>query len=417
MKKFLLIMWLVPVITFSQNWHWAKGIKGNYYDMGVDIAVDASANIYQTGSFSSDSIVFGAFTLKRNGRDGNAFLVKYDSLGNVLWAKSSELGYAGAHGLAIDKLGNPVITGNYLSPIVSFCNDTLREDTTLNMNEVGSIFLVKYDPMGNVLWAKNTKSKKQDYGNSIAIDISNNIYLTGTYVSDTILFDFDTLYNTAPVVSGIQNFFLAKYNSSGNLLWVKSADTAVGNCVAIDSYGNAIVTGYYGQTTTFDGHSLSGPGYTDIFLVKYDSSGNVLWAKSEGGLNNNFGNGVATDTHGNSYVTGYYEEPTNFGIFPLSLNPSGLANIFIAKYDSAGNVLWAKGPGGNGNNLGYSVSTDIKGDVYLKSGVNAFSIAFDSINLSLPYSGHYYICLTKYDSSGNAVCATSLPAGGNEWNS
>lgn len=125
MKKLLFIIWLMPTLVFSQYWDWARGIKGNQYDMGVDIAVDSSSNIYYAGQFSSDSIVFGTYTLRRNGRDGNAFLVKYDTLGNVLWARSSALGYSGAHGLAIDVFGNPVITGNYYSPMISFGNNTL----------------------------------------------------------------------------------------------------------------------------------------------------------------------------------------------------------------------------------------------------------------------------------------------------
>ncbi len=413
MKKLLLIIWIIPTITFSQNWHWAKGMKGNGYDMGFDIAVDTSSNIYYAGSFSSDSIVFGTFTLKRNGRDGNAFLVKYDSSGNVLWARSSKLGYAGAHGLTIDNLGNPIITGNYYSPFISFENDTLTQDTTINMNEVASIFLVKYDPLGNVIWAKNTKSKKQDFGNSLAVDKFNNIYVAGVYTSPVVAFDTDTLYNT---LSSGGNFFLAKYDPSGSVLWSRSADSSYGNCVAVDSYGNAVATGWYSISTTFGTHHISGLGFENVFLVKYDPVGNVLWVKSEGGSMNNVGNGIATDTHGNFYVTGYFQETTAFGTDTLILNPSGFGNIFIAKYDSSGNVLWAKGPGGIGNNLGYSLTIDNKDNLYLKSGSNAAAIAFDSINLTLPYNGHYYICLTKYDSTGNAVCATALPDGGNEWN-
>lgn len=151
MKKLLFITLLIPILSFSQTWQWAKGIKGNSQDYGIDLAMDASGNIYYTGSFSSSFIVFGTDTLRKQGTDNNVFITKFDSTGNVLWAKQ-------------------------------------------------------------------TKSTGQDNGFSLAIDNSNNIFLTGEYQGPTIVFETDTLYNSG---WSLQDFFLAKYNSSGNLLWVK----------------------------------------------------------------------------------------------------------------------------------------------------------------------------------------------------
>jgi len=208
--------------------------------------------------------------------------------------------------------------------------------------------------------------------------------------------------------------FLAKYNSSGNFLWVRNADSATGNRVATDSYGNVLITGSFSKSTVFGNHSIAGIGYSDIFLVKYDSLGNVLWVKSEGGANNNFGNGVAIDAHGNIYVTGYFEETTVMGTDTLQLNPSYLASIFLAKYNASGNVIWAKAFGGNGGNLGYSVATDALGNVYLTSGTDAPSITFGTFTLQLaPLANAYYTCVTKHDSLGNTLCATAIPGGGN----
>jgi hypothetical protein len=140
-----------------------------------------------------------------------------------------------------------------------------------------------------------------------------------------------------------------------NCLWSNSAGGSLEdlvNSICTDDSGNVYVTGYFKSTTiTFGTTTLinaDNTGYTnDIFIVKYTPNGTVLWATSAGGTNIDEGTSLATDVNGNVYVTGYFYSPTiTFGT--TTLTNVGIGDIFIAKYDGAGAVLWAKSAGGTG---------------------------------------------------------------------
>ncbi len=90
-----------------------------------------------------------------------------------------------------------------------------------------------------------------------------------------------------------------------------------------------------------------------MFVVKYDASGNVVWAKSAGGTSNDIGNGIAVDASGNSYVTGYFVSPTiTFSTTTLTNASSGTSDMFVVKYDASGNVVWARSAGGTNYDSG-----------------------------------------------------------------
>src|SRR5262249_42166161 len=148
---------------------------------------------------------------------------------------------------------------------------------------------------------------------------------------------------------------IAKYDSSGNVLWAKSAgrpayDEGLG--ITGGLFGKGIITGYFGGLLiTFDTTVLYCLGLSNIFFVKYDPSGNVLWAKKAGGTGGDLGAAVSADVSGNIFVTGYIQSPSvTFGT--ITLTDSGGHDFFIAKYDSSGNVLWAKSAGGTQNDAG-----------------------------------------------------------------
>ncbi|MEK7263262.1 MAG: SBBP repeat-containing protein [Bacteroidota bacterium] len=123
-----------------------------------------------------------------------------------------------------------------------------------------------------------------------------------------------------------------------------------GKGIATDENGNCYVTGYFNSSTiTFGSVMLTNTdnsGSSDMYLVKYDSSGNVLWANCAGGYSADYGNSIATDGNGNCYVTGYFWSPTiTFGSVTL-INANSFSDMFVVKYDSNGNVVWAKRAGG-----------------------------------------------------------------------
>ena len=230
------------------------------------------------------------------------------------------------------------------------------------------------------VWARSGKSGNQggSEGISIATDLYNNVYVTGYYV-DTITFGSYTI----SAVVGQESAYLAKYDPYGNVLWAKgnkdltNLSSAEGYGVCTDALGNCYMTGLCWDGVVFGSDTLNG----SIFLVKYDPSGNVVWAKSDGGGGAGDSYAVAVDTFGNVFITGTFGAPSiTFGSYTLPC--LGAQNVFLAKYDSSGNVLWAKrGGGSTGRDVGYGVATDALGNAYITGDFFSDTCFFDSYAL------------------------------------
>jgi hypothetical protein len=276
---------------------------------------------------------------------------------------------------------------------------------------LSDIFIVKYDSIGNVLWAKSAGGTSSDQSNSIATDGSGNVFVTGCFSSPSIIFGTTTLTN-----SGSFDIFIVKYDIGGNVIWAKSSDgagyeEAWGLGITTDVNRNVFVTGrMISPTLIFGSDTLTSEGTSNIFTVKYDATGNVLWARSTDGTSSNAGNGITADMSGNSYVTGSFGTPITFGSFTLS--SSGGTDIFTVKYDASGNVLWAKSAGGAYGDLGTGISTDNNSHVYITGYYYGYFINFGSSTITNTNSSGVYddIFVMKYDDSGNAICANG--AGG-----
>jgi hypothetical protein len=395
----VLVFSSITVNAQAPNWAWANSAGGTQHDYNKSSTTDLSGNTYVTGWYLSSSITFGAITLTNNSLASSIFIVKYDASGNVLWAKSaggtgSVLGYS----IATDASGNVYVTGSYGSPFITFGTDTL---TTPNNSP--DIFIVKYDSSGNELWAKRAGGNGIDQGYGITTDTFGNIYVTG-YYSDFMILGTDSLS------IGGENFFIAKFDALGNEVWARSGDCPSTNrcwSVTTDVSGNVYVTGEYGSTyLSFGADTIvntNGFGY-DIFIVKYDSSGNVLWARGVGGNSGQYyGYSISADPFGSVYVTGsWIGSSLIFGTD--TLNNVGSGDIFILKYDALGNALWVEGAGSFGNDVGNSTTSDAAGNVYV-TGYYSYSITFGPITLNS--AGGNDIFIVKYDASGNVVWARS----------
>jgi gliding motility-associated-like protein len=238
------------------------------------------------------------------------------------------------------------------------------------------------------IWAKSsgtTNSHEHSTGSGIATDAAGNVFVTGFFDSTAITFGTTTLNSSGP-----NDIFLAKYDASGNILWAKSAggtddDEAYG--VATDLAGNSYITGYFkSPSITFGTTTLVNSGGSipgDVFLAKYDPSGNVVWAKKAAGVGDDTGYGVATDVLGNVFVTGFFASPSiTFGTTTLSNVSPGDADVFLAKYDNNGNVLWAKSAGGTNGDIAESVATDASGNVFITGYFEVPSITFGTTTLT-----------------------------------
>jgi hypothetical protein len=179
--------------------------------------------------------------------------------------------------------------------------------------------------------------------------------MTGGFSSSMITFGETTLTNTSTSVLP-EDMFIVKYDPNGIALWAKSAggiSVNRGSGIATDGSGNVYVTGPFClYPITFGTITLPNGGAWDMYIVKYDASGNVPWAKRAGGSKTEYGRGIATDRNGNVLVIGDFGSSTiTFGTTTLNntygTNTSNYTDMFIAKYDANGNVPWAKCAGGS----------------------------------------------------------------------
>ncbi|MDB6123035.1 MAG: hypothetical protein JWQ71_2028, partial [Pedosphaera sp.] len=352
---------------------WAKKAGGTADDFGNAIAMDVSGNVYITGYFLSTNANFSG-TILTNLGSADIFVAKYNSAGTLLWAKlAGGNGYDAGNGIAVDSAGNSYVTGFFYSTSANFGNITLTN------NGQNNIFVAKYDSAGNVLWAKQAGGTSFDMGFAIAADAAGNSYITGNFFSPTAAFGGGiTLTNT-----GENDVFVAKYDPSGNPLWarqVKGASDDFGYGIVVDAAGNSYVNGtFQSAIATFaTGITLTNGGYNDIFIAKYNSVGTALWAKKAGGSSDEYAYAMAIDANTNLYLTGnFYSTNANFG--GITLTNTGGHEIFLARYTSAGNVVWVKQAGGSSFETGNGVGVDVGGNSYLTGYFSPTNVNFSGI--------------------------------------
>jgi hypothetical protein len=248
-------------------------------------------------------------------------------------------------------------------------------------------------------WAKAPIGEGEGY--AVATDAANNVYITGYYFGPSINFGSATL---PTITAGSAAVYITKYNMSGNVIWARSGTGAssqsFGTSITTDVLGNIYVTGYYYTSITFGAFTLTSSGSSDIFLVKYDTNGNVLWAKSEGGTAGEYATGVVTDNSGNVLISGIFQSPTiTFGtttFTTLSLD------AFLIKYDSSGTLQWAKSSISN-NAYVSGVATDGAGKEYITGYFASTTIQFGTFTLTRTETSDAF--LVKYDESGNVLWA------------
>jgi hypothetical protein len=408
-KYFILLIIFIlsnPLFSQSPNWEWAVCAGSNGPENGSAIAADLSGNVYVTGYFYSSLVTFGTYTLTNNG-NYDAFIAKYDRNGNVVWAKSiggiyDDLGSS----VAIDNNGNVVVTGSFYSPAITIGS------TILNNQGVADIFVIKYDSSGNELWIKQEGGTLEENSKAITTDLNGNIYFTGFFKSSSISSGASTLTN-----SGSEDFFIIKYDSLGNTIWVKSATGTGkenGNALKTDSLGNLYATGFFYNTISFDTLNLTSLGSSDVFIVKYNNLGNEIWAKSFGGNLNDIGLGVSIDDFGSIYIVGSFLS-YNLSYAASSLVNNGDFDIFLVKYDSFGNEIWALREGGLNEESGLGIANDKMGNVYITGHFHSPYINFGPYIFTNSGIGDCYYA--KYDSGGMLQWAKSVGGFSDDGNS
>jgi len=258
-------------------------------------------------------------------------------------------------------------------------------------------------------WAKSAGATvSNENGNSIAVDGSGNVYITGSFQGTV---DFDPGVGVANLTSvALTDIFFAKYNSSGIYQWAKdigSTSSDVGNAIAVDATGNVFITGYFSNTADFDPgvgtQNLTSASIQDVFFAKYTTAGVYVWAKRMGGTGTDVGNAIVLDNStGDVFVAGYFSGTADFdpGVGTQNLLSSGLYDIFFARYNSLGNYVWAKGMGSTANDMANGIAVGDWGNVYV-TGYFQNTADFDPGvgTINLVSAGSYDIFVAKYNNA------------------
>ena len=197
--------------------------------------------------------------------------------------------------------------------------------------------------------------------------------------------------------------YIIKLDSFGVPVWAKSfgrSNNDVGYGIAVDTLGNSYTTGSFKDSMIVGNTTLTSAGQTDIFIIKLDSFGTPIWAKNYGGISYDNGLDIAVDTLGNSYTTGNFAGTMTVG--NITLTTAGANDMFIIKLDSFGVPLWAKRYGGPNGDAGTSIAVDASGNSY-STGYFQGTMTVGSTNLTSV--GGRDIFIIKLDSSGSPIWA------------
>ena len=377
----------VQKIDGNGNLIWIRQIGGVGQDESRSITTDPLNNIYLTGFFRG-TVDFDPgpdiYNLTSNGSD-DAFILKLNSDGDFLWVKQiggieNEVGQS----IKLDGYGNIITIGGY-EDVVDF--DPGVGITEYTSNGEVDIFVQKLDSDGNFIWVKCFGGSNYDTAISHTIDANENIYSIGHF-KDNVDFDpgFASDYLWATGI--LTDVFVQKLNSEGEFEWAyKIGGTGFdfANSIHADNFGNVYSLGRFQSSVDFDPssglESIGSEGAYDVFIQKIDTSGNFIWARGIGGEDYDYGGAITSDMNGDIYFTGRFGETVDFdpSFGEAELTSDSGYDIFVAKFDSIGNYIWA------GQNSCISISYP------------GFSILVDSDwNI---YTTGYFSYITDFDPS------------------
>ncbi|MCS3795014.1 SBBP repeat-containing protein [Niastella sp. OAS944] len=376
MKNFTFLFFLL--ITFSISnaqsmFSWVKSSTSTGQLAPSDVVVDASGNVYTTGSFVTDADFdpgTGTQILTSAG-SADIFITKRSLTGDLLWAKRiGDTRTDGGTEIGLDASGNVYVSG-YFSGTVDFDPGPATQPMSATLNRYG-IFILKLDASGNFVWAKSMVGNNNATAWAMAVDAAGNAYTTGDF-SGTV--DFDPGAGVQNLTAFGRDIFISKIDANGNYVWAKSITSSNTNgnrgvSIAVDAIGNVYTTGGFRGDADFDPgpgtNMLTLSGSTDAYILKLNSSGDFEWAKSLGGTADVFPTGIAVDASGAVYSTGSFEGTVDFdpGTGTQDLTSTGQEDIYISKLDASGNYVWATRMGESNDDYASGISIDAAGNVY-----------------------------------------------------
>lgn len=423
---FTLLFFMIPNCFFlvkAQNYYWGNTVSSTGFDGPGDVCIDSNGNIINVGVFNGVADVQagpGLLNLVSNG-DQDIFIIKYNTDGVILWAKSigqSDADYV--KGVTTDANGNIFVAGSFVNTL-----DLNPDAPVNNFTSSGSqdAFVLKLDANGNYIWAKTFGSSSYESPQSIVLSATGEIFITGVYTGAS---DMDP--GPGSFILGAQNWddtFVLKLDASGNFVWAKGLvgsgfDTAIE--IGLDATGNVYVGGAFDEVLDLDPgpgvFTINCSGSRNIFFLKLDPNGNFVWGKKIGNTDYNSLISIQVHPSGNLYAGGYFFSSLDFDPGPGTyvLADGNYWGGFVMKLDSNGDFLWA-------NNITSTTFADVRGIAINASGSVYLAGRFGGTADFQPGSGTFNLTSTNgediysaaYDASGNLIWANSAGGPGNQY--
>jgi len=369
----------------SGSLQWTKSFGGNEEDIAYDIQQTQDGGYIMTGTSGSNN---GDVT-DHHGYEGSGdcWVTKLDAAGNLQWKKSfGGVGHDESRAIIITNDGNYLIAGSSYS-MDSYLNDHHGPPSTSDG------WIIKIDPNGNLMWSKSLGGTNHDVFNDVKQTPDGGYILVGHSRSN----DGDVTGNHGPYPYPYDDVWVVKVDANGNLQWQKSIGGSfndLGNSIQLTSDGGYIIAGESmssdGDVSAHFGDPASLYPYSDFWVVKLNSFGNIEWEKSLGGNNFDIAKKIKITPDGGYIVFG--ETASLDGQITEHFGGTDFYDYWLVKLDSAGDIQWQKSLGGvrqesagdilvfNNNNFlvaGYSTSNSFSVNdalIYKLGPVNTLSV-------------------------------------------
>ena len=424
MKKTLLcfMLFFTALTCYAQaGWQWGRM---GFASEGYACATDNSGNAYGLGDMGIFEEILGTDTLNKTWGAQALYVVKYDGNGNVLWARSTENGFASPIAIETDLYEHVYVVGTY-EDSVSLGAFHMHTDTSAGEQ----YFIAKLDASGDIVWAKNLGDVHclGWYNADIALDKRGNIVVACDYTNNSVLGGFPLVNRDPSLVTS--DLVVAKLDSSGNVMWAKTyggnrRDVPEG--IAVSPEMNIYLAVNFESDTLQIGSTamILDPGvaswdYSDLCVAKMDSNGNALWVEQAyaGGQEGNFITGIACDAYDRAYLFGNYVDTNfQFGGLTLPYNQNADYDCFVAALEPDGSAWWLKRLTGRQFQPINIDFDDCTGSLWIAAGVSRGSGAdtIDGRRCVIPPGTQDGLLLAGWRADSAMIGITILQSGGDD---
>ena len=407
-------------VSEDDPWEYIHSLDSGADDHGYGIAADSSGNTYVTGSFSGPSITFGTTTLTNTvPGTSDVFIAKLNESGVWSWALS-------AGGLADDWGADVAVATNgdiYVGGAFTTTPDDVDVDARfasfgstelIGAGEV-DVFVAKISNSGTWIWALAAGGEGEDVVADLTLDDADLPYISGGFTGTWADFDGTNLSGD----NGLDtDLFVARLTPTGFWVWALAATgdgDQVGQAIAVDSSGDAYVTGFIEGNSIFDSALPQCKG-RDIFVAKVNSGGTWGWVEQIEGSGDDYGRGLAIDADDSIHITGQHSDYSLFGITNLTADFG--PEVFVAKISNTGIWQWAvtsisssQSLEGEEGNEAKAIGVDASGDIHI-AGIFQAQMTLGTMNLISKAQDDVFIA--KLNDHGYWLSSTSAGGLANE---